>query len=296
LFTRAAVWLVAAAAVLAVAALAAGELQRSTVAPSSKSAGSFPAPARTGVATVWAVGDGADGSSTAEGVAQLVERDPPSRLLYLGDVYESGTADEFRRNYDPLYGALRHDTAPTPGNHDWPTHAEGYDRYWAQVTGRRPPSFYAFDLAGWRIISLNSEEPLDGQTAQLRWLQRQVRGEGTCRLAFWHRPRYSAGGHGDQTDVDPLWSAVFNRATLVINGHEHNMQQMRPRGATTALIAGAGGHGHYSLNDDDPRLEWSDDTENGALRLVLRPGSASFSFVASDGEILRDGEVRCAQS
>jgi hypothetical protein len=287
-------WLAAVAVLVVVAAVATGErFLRPAVLPSSKPAGSFPAPVRTDEATVWAVGDGADGSPSAEGVAELVTRDRPSRLLYLGDVYESGTAGEFRRNYDPLYGKLRDDTAPTPGNHDWPNHAHGYDRYWAQVTGRRPPTFYAFDLAGWRIISLNSEEPLDGGTAQLRWLKQQVRGEGTCRLVFWHRPRYSAGGHGDQTDVDPLWRAVFDRAALVINGHDHNMQQMRPRGATTALIAGAGGDHHYSLNDDDPRLAWSNDTDNGALRLVLRPGKASFAFVASDGRTLREGDVRC---
>lgn len=242
---------------------------------------------------MWAVGDGADGSPTADGVAQLIVQDRPSRMLYLGDVYESGTAAEFERNYDRLYGALREATAPTPGNHDWPNHAEGYDRYWARVTGRRPPAFYAFDVAGWRIISLNSEEPLGARTPQARWLKRQVRGEGTCRLAFWHRPRYSAGGHGDQTDVEPLWRAVFNRAALVVNGHEHNMQQMRPRGATTGLIAGAGGHGHYSLNHDDPRLAWANDTDNGALRLALRPGIARFAFVASDGGTLRQGSVRC---
>lgn len=268
---------------------------RSSPAPSHEPAGSFPIPARTDEATVWAIGDGADGSPGAERVARLVARDRPTQLLYLGDVYDSGTAAEFQRNYDPLYGGLRRDTAPTPGNHDWPSRTEGYDRYWAQVTGRRPPSFYAFDLAGWRIISLNSEEPLDDSTPQLRWLKQEVRGGGTCRLVFWHRPRYSAGSHGDQPDVEPLWSAVRNRAALVIHGHDHNMQQMLPHGPTTTLIAGAGGDNHYSLNDDDSRLAWSNDTDSGALRLELRRGIARFAFVASDGRVLRKGNVRCAR-
>ena len=286
--------LAAVAALVIVATVVAGDRPRRTpVSPSLEPAGSFPVPDRTDQATVWAVGD-ADGSPSAKRVARLIARDPPTRLLYLGDVYESGTAADFERNYDRLYGRLRNDTAPTPGNHDWPNHARGYDRYWAQVTGRRPPSFYAFDIAGWRIISLNSEEPLHGETPQLRWLKRQVRSGGTCRLVFWHRPRYSAGSHGDQTDVDPLWSAVRNRAALVLHGHDYNMQQMRPRGLTTTLIAGAGGHSHYSLNDDDPRLAWSNDTDNGALRLVLRPGTARFAFLGSEGRVLRKGNVRCA--
>ena len=85
-----------------------------------------------------------------------------------------------------------------------------------------------------------------------------------------------------------------NRAALVIHGHDHNMQQMRPRGPTTTLIAGAGGHSHYSLAEDDSRLAWSNDTDNGALHLTLEPGAARFAFMASEGRVLRKGNVRCA--
>lgn len=88
-----------------------------------------------GSATIWAVGDGADGSARAKRVAELIARGRPARLLYLGDVYESGTASEFEDNYASVYGRLRRTTAPTPGNHDWPQHQEGYDPYWAKLTG-----------------------------------------------------------------------------------------------------------------------------------------------------------------
>ena len=43
-------------------------------------------------AVVWAVGDGADGSAQARALAMRIAADRPDRLLYLGDVYESGTA------------------------------------------------------------------------------------------------------------------------------------------------------------------------------------------------------------
>src|SRR6478672_2894904 len=74
-----------------------------------------PSGARRGT-TVWAVGDGPDGGADAARVARLITRANPDRLLYLGDVYEDGTAGEFARNYDPLYGGLATRTAPTPGN------------------------------------------------------------------------------------------------------------------------------------------------------------------------------------
>jgi hypothetical protein len=246
-------------------------------------------------ATVWAVGDSADGSAAAGRVARLIARDKPARLLYLGDVYERGTESEFSRNYDPLYGPLRRITAPTPGNHDQPNVEQGYDRYWSRTAGGSPPHFYFFRFAGWRVISLTSEDSLQAGSKQRRWLDRQMRrGRGNCRLAFWHRPRYSAGTrHGDDPTVDPLWRAVRGRAALVVNGHDHNMQELRARDGTTTLIAGAGGHSRYGLDGGDPRLAWANATDDGALRLRLRPGKARFAFVAADGRVLRRGLVRC---
>ena len=229
------------------------------------------------------MGDGED-SPPARRLVGLIARRSPARLLYLGDVYDSGTAEDFRTNFP--FGALNPRVAPTPGNHDWPNHAQGYDPYWGRIANGRPPRFYSLRLAGWQILSLNSEQPLASSSAQMRWLREQVRRPGTCRLAFWHRPRFSAGRHGDQDDVEPLWNAVRGRAALVINGHDHDMQQLRPIGTTTPLVSGAGGRGLYSVDRSDRRLAWSNDREFGGLRLSLRRGRARFQFVADTGRVL----------
>lgn len=287
-------WIVAAVGGLAITAFAAPALlTRTPTAPGPGPAGAFPRPAASDSATIWAVGDGADGSGHAKRVARLIERGRPARLLYLGDVYEKGTASEFRDNYESVYGRQRRITAPTPGNHEWPRHREGYDPYWARLTGRRPPDRYSFRLAGWQILSLNSEGPLDEQSAHQRWLRRALSGPGNCRIAFWHRPRFSAGKHGDQEDVDPIWKAVRGRARLVLNAHDHNMQELRRRDGVTALIAGAGGRSHYPLNGSDPRLAWADDRTDGALRIQLRPGRADYAFIAAGGRVLRRSAATC---
>lgn len=102
-------------------------------------AGRFPAPPDTDRAVVWAVGDGADEGVGSRAVARLISSGDPVRFLYLGDVYEGGSAQEFRANYAAIYGPLKDITLPTPGNHDWPRHAEGYDSYFfaaALASGR----------------------------------------------------------------------------------------------------------------------------------------------------------------
>jgi acid phosphatase type 7 len=255
--------------------------------------GHFAPPPAAVPAMVWAVGDGAIGTGRARAVAATVEAGRPDAFLYLGDVYEYGTASDFARDYDTVYGPLRTITLPTPGNHDWARRRVGYDPYWARTAGGTPPPWYAVTIGGWRVLSLNSEAPHGPRSAQVRWLRRQVAGPGTCRLAFWHRPRFSAGLHGDQADVAPLWSALRGHATLVLNGHDHDMQWMRPRAGITALIDGAGGRNLYPVDRRDRRLAWSDDRHDGALRLILRPGSARFAFVTPGGRVLRSGSVRC---
>ncbi len=132
--------------------------------------------ARKRTATVWAVGDGGDGGDRAKRVADVIARARPDRLLYLGDVYEQGTAEEFDDNYRPVYGRFDAITAPTPGNHEWPRHEDGYDPYWDEANPRIPQNrhWYSFKLAGWEFLSLNSEERHANGTPQVRWAEQQV--------------------------------------------------------------------------------------------------------------------------
>ena len=245
-------------------------------------------------AVVWAVGDGADGSAPAKALAARIAADRPARLLYLGDVYDDGSAGDFVDNYRPVYGRLDTRTAPTPGNHDWPQHDEGYDPYWQRVRGRRTPAYYTFGAAGWQLISLNSEIAHDAGSPQLRWLRATLaRRRGTCRLAYWHRPRFSAGKHGDQDDTQPLWSALRGRTAIVLTGHDHNMQRLRPIDGITEFVSGAGGKSHYELDHGDDRLAFADDQTYGALRLELTPTAARYAFVSAAGQVLDSGSVSC---
>ena len=255
--------------------------------------GRFPPAPKLRSATVWAVGDGAFPGPSSRQVARLVARGAPTRFLYLGDVYPEGTAGNYARGYAPIYGSLAPITLPTPGNHEWGNRSQGYSRYWSRIIRGAPPSHYAVTVAGWRIVSANSEEPHGAGSRQVKWLRAQMAVPGTCKLVFWHRPRFSGGLHGDATDIAPLWNATLGHAALVLNGHDHDMQRMRPVRGVTELVSGAGGYIHYRVDTSHPRLAWSNDRVFGAVRLDLRPGSARYSFVSAAGTILDSGSVRC---
>jgi len=245
-------------------------------------------------AVLWAVGDG-DASPDGRRVVELMEQEDFDRLLYLGDVYEEGTAREFEINYEPSYGRIADRIAPTLGDHESGNAKTGYEPYWEEKKGVEPPTFYGFEAGGWDILALNSEANHEEDSPQLRWLRDRVEAPGTCRLAFWHRPYYNAGTihHGDR-DVGVFWDALRERASIVANANEHNMQRFEPARGITQFIAGTGGHALYELERDPPeRLAFADASSYGAVRFELQPGSATWEFVTVDGEVLDSGEIEC---
>jgi hypothetical protein len=280
-----------AAALLAAAALA--------LANPPKALSDWSLSTRATPATVWSVGDGADGSPAAMRVADVIAGGQPDRVLYLGDVYEDGTAAEFAENYAPVFGRFDAIAAPTPGNHEWSNRGEGYYAYWGDIHGGPVPDFYGFRAGGWQLLSLNSEADHVQSSAQLRWLRDRLRSTpaiGTCRIAFWHRPRYSAGLNGDQEDIEPFWRVLANRASIIVNGHDHDMQRMKRRRGIVEFVSGAGGHKPRDVDETDPRLAFARDGVQGALKLVLRRRSARWAFVTISGRTLDSGRLRCRRS
>lgn len=157
------------------------------------------------------------------------------------------------------------------------------------------PDYYDFEVAGWQLLALNFEYRLEPGSEQVRWLESRLEGPGNCRLAFWHRARYSARSHGDDPKVDTIWRPLVGKAAVVVNAHDHNMQRLEPQDGIAVYISGAGGHSSYNLNEKDPRLEFSNDEGDGALRIELRPGEARMSFVAVDGRVLDRSTVTCGR-
>jgi hypothetical protein len=239
---------------------------------------------------LWAVGDAGDGTVEAQATSALIQADAPYALLYLGDVYPEGRAEDFAERYDPVFGPLKSITWPTPGNHDWANRKAGYFAYW----GRRVKPWYRLKIAGWEIISLNSELRHDRRSPQVKWLKRVIAlKKGTCRLGFWHRPLRSPGlVHGGTESVAPLWNQLAGHARLVVNAHEHLMARFHRIDGLTEYVSGAGGYTLYRARPDH-RLDFIRTGIQGALRIALSPGRASLEFRSTTGEVLDRSSARC---
>ncbi len=247
-------------------------------------------------------GDIASGGSGDEQTAALLDRIAPAVVLTTGDnAYPDGALSEFQAHYQPTWGRYRMRTRPSPGNHDY--HTEGAAGYFAYFGSRAPGPYYSFDVGSWHLISLDSEISMDEGSAQYRWLQSDLASsDARCTIAYWHKPRFTAGKYDDFTFTTPIWRLLYAaRAEVVLNGHDHNYQRyglLTPDGAPAPVrgirefVLGTGGVGLYDLSSD-PRREAGQARVLGVLQLTLRPSAYDWSFVPVRGRYSDLGSGTC---
>ena len=241
-------------------------------------------PAAATAATVWAVGDGATATSTEDDdLGDFIAAKRPlnqlDRFLYLGDVYETGTIDEFNGNYGGAFGAFKDISRPTPGDNEWANVASGYDPYWGTLAPRQPGGgrYYSFEVGGWHVVSLNSNQSTSAQLTWLRGDLAKAANNGTCTIAMIHEPPNETGA---------VWDALEGHAVAVLSGHVHNYQRHVAQRGITQFIVGTGGRTKVAVATGGRVL--SSTTATGALKLTLQPGSGRFDFFVTDALTPRD--------
>lgn len=250
-----------------------------------------------GSTVVYALGDGADGRSTAQALADYVKGQKPDRFFYLGDVYETGTAEEFATNYEPLYGSMASITDPVIGNHEYGNRHIGYYPYWQAKRGwtEEEADHRAYvDRSGWQIIAYSSETP--DKTGEASWVASQVaKHTGTCRIVMSHRGRhvFADTSQDDQTDQEPIWSVITGKTAINVVGHSHVYGRLEPLEGVNVIVSGAGGHGlRPPAVQHHPVAAFKDGVAT-ATRLVLRPGAADLQQVDSTGTIHDSATISC---
>ena len=254
------------------------------------------APAQPAGTVVYALGDGADGSTPSRELADYVKARNPDRFFYLGDVYETGTATEFANNYEPLYGSMASKTDPVVGNHEYGNRATGYFPYWQGKRGwTQEQALHRsyVDASGWQVIAYSSEGDM---TAEGAWVAGEVaRHGGTCRIVMAHKGRHvvTDTAHGDNSEQEAIWSQIIGKTALNLVGHNHVYGRLAPVDGIGVIVSGAGGHGLRSLGTQHHTVAGSKTGVPTATRLVLRPGEAEFQQVDKDGVVYDSGTISC---
>jgi acid phosphatase type 7 len=260
-----------------------------------------PAPPPSGGDPVVAVaGDIAGDGSGDSATAAVLDGLSPTAVLTAGDnAYPDGTLSEYNAYYEPTWGRFKLKTYPSPGNHEYHTSgASGYFSYFGSRAGPSGKGFYSYNLGAWHLISLNSEVARGATSEQVTWLKNDLASTSArCVMAYWHKPRFTAGNYSDDSSFQPFWDALYAaNADVVINGHDHNYQRYVPMTPTGArddargireFVVGTGGRSHYGLRADS-RREAADSSSYGVLKLTLRASGYDWQFLPEAGRTYTD--------
>jgi acid phosphatase type 7 len=264
--------------------------------------------------TIAAAGDIACDSSTRgattchqAATADLLAAGNFTAVLGLGDhQYPTGALIDFNAYYDPTWGRVKAKTYPTPGNHEYQTSdAAGYFAYFGDRAGPTGRGYYSFDVGSWHIISLNSEISTAAGSPQEAWLKADLATSSQrCTLAYWHRPLFSSGPHGDNPSVKPLWDVLYaTGAEVVLAGHDHDYERFAPQtpsGSADAtrgireFVVGTGGKEHYSISSTKPNSQIHNTDTFGVLQLTLHSDGYDWKFLPEAGKTFTDsGSSSC---
>jgi Calcineurin-like phosphoesterase len=267
---------------------------------------------------VAAVGDGPDGGSDANAVAQSIALSDPDLFLFLGDIYENGTFVENLNHYGQnsmdggpgtLWGQMGTFTQPTLGNHEnantaaWQDYFHGRPLY----TSFRFGNVLFFDLA-------SSGASMANGSAQYNYVQSVLTSTTEppppCIVAFWHIP--ALGKSTIKSSQLAMWNLLTqNGGDVVLNGHVHTMIQYKPlngqlqlpsagQPTMVQLVDGSGGHAFGGAFTGDSRVEWSVGKTGGPISLTLNgaanggtPTSLSWAYKDTNGNVLHPGTRNC---
>jgi predicted phosphodiesterase len=254
--------------------------------------------------TIVAVGDVARAGGAQAKTAALTKNLKPSQVLLIGDLaYQKGSDKEFKKYFLPAWKQILSKSWAVPGNHEYgTTNAAGYRNV---ITKYSMPStdgnlWWVKQTSNWSVIGLDSEALTgDTGTKQLSFLrQALLENDGRPTIVTWHRPTFSRGYHGDQTDTQQIWDLVSadKDVKLVLWGHDHNYEQVeRTIASGTAnehkvntIVVGTGGADLRACNTPNIPGELICGKKNnyGVLELTLNTNSYSWSFQNVNGKKL----------
>ena len=164
----------------------------------------------------------------------------------------------------------------------------GRDLWWTKRTG------------DWTVIGLDSEALAgDSGKRQIAFLREALlANDGRPTIVTWHRPTFSRGYHGDQTDTSSLWNLVSadKDVKLVLWGHDHNYEQVErtvQTGTATehkvnTIVVGTGGADLRKCSTPNIPGELICGKKNnfGVLQLKLEANGYSWSYRNANGKKL----------
>jgi DNA repair exonuclease SbcCD nuclease subunit len=188
--------------------------------------------------------------------------------------------------WEQLYGPLGIKFYATLGNHDW----SSADSPAAEIhytdkspSWRMPAPYYTFTAGPVQFFAFDTQEDSE---AEREWLDSELsKSTARWKVVYGHYHIFSATRGDNKELIEKLLPVLEkNHVDIYLNGHDHNLQDLKPEGGVRFFVSGGGGAGLYNLNPYARSIYKQ--KVNGFT--VLEAGGDYFkiSFIGTDGNEL----------
>jgi hypothetical protein len=240
------------------------------------------------------IGDTGSGTQQQQELANVMARYvssfPFEFVLMLGDnLYGSEKANDYKTKFENVYKRLLDNKVKfyaTLGNHDQ-SNQRFYEHF--NMDGKE---YYSFKKGNVTFYSLNSNYM---DKPQLKWLEGELeKDKSQWKICFFHHPLYSSGKkHGSNEELRKVVEPLFlkYKVNVVLAGHEHFYERIKPQKGIYHFISGAGG----KLRPGDVKVtnltDKSFDQDLHFMLVEIIDRQLHFQVISRTGETVDSGTI-----
>ena len=252
-------------------------------------------PLKEGSLRFAVIGDTGSGTEKQREVGDMMvqyhQAFPFEFVLMMGDNLYGGEApQDFEKKFAEPYKALLDQKIKfyaTLGNHDLAlqTHYENFN-----MNGKE---YYRFKKGNVAFYSLNSNY-MDKK--QVQWLEDELsRDTSEWKVCFFHHPPYSsAQKHGSDSQLREVVEPIFVKygVDVVLTGHDHVYERIKPQKGIYYFVSGAGGKLRTGdVKDSSLLTEKAYDRDLHFMLFEVAGDQMYFQAVSRTGETIDSGVI-----
>lgn len=239
------------------------------------------------------IGDTGTGTKQQQELADLLAKSRQSFtyefVLLVGDnLYGGEKPADYKTKFEDVYRPIIDQKVKfyaALGNHDEP--AQRFYQHF-NMDGKE---YYRFTKGNAAFYALNSNY-MDKK--QVEWLNSELsKDTSDWKVAFFHHPPYSSGGkHGSDTQLREVVEPIFLKhgVNVVLAGHEHFYERLKPQKGIFYFISGAGGKLRKGdVKDNSPLTEKAFDADMSFMLVEITGNEMHFQVLSRTGQTVDSG-------
>jgi predicted phosphodiesterase len=212
-------------------------------------------------------------------------------VVMLGDnIYGGNSPTDFSRKFEMPYKLLLDQGVKfyaSLGNHDNAAVEKAYKPF--NMNGQQ---YYSYKKGNVQFFALDSNY-MDPK--EVAWLTKELQNSGAdWKICYFHHPLYSSAAfHGSSLELRQILEPLFvqNGVQVVLAGHDHVYERIKPQNGIYYFVAGSGGELRRGNLRKTALTEVGYDQDQVFLLMEISGDDLDFEAVSRIGKVVDSGSI-----